>query len=172
MGPSLLALVALLTRAPLALDAPRPDAPLVRVGEEALDPVFAQPPALATALATRDHATAVNELKKLGGAAVPGRALGDYSFLLAWSQVRAGKATDATGLLDAVAHAETTPAPYRSLVTAELLSAAGQPVKAAQALEGVPADARLWPRARLEAAEALFDAGSTAESRATYAALA
>ena len=58
MGPALLALLALLVRAPLALQPPTPDAPLTRLGPEAFDPVFAQPEALSDALAARDHAAA------------------------------------------------------------------------------------------------------------------
>ena len=172
MGPALLALLALLVRAPLALQPPTPDAPLTRLGPEAFDPVFAQPEALSDALAARDHAAAAAQLKKMGTAAVPGRALGDYSTLLAWSQVRAGDAANATSLLEAVRRAETTPEPYRLLVEAELEKAAGEPVKAVGTLSRVTPDARVWPRARLELAEALFAAGSTAESREIYASLA
>lgn len=172
MGPALLALMALLVRAPLALQPPTPDAPLTRLGPDALSPVFPMSEPLATALATRDHAAAATQLKALGTADLPGRALGDHSYLLAWSQVRAGDPASAVTLLEAVRRAETTPEPYRLLVEAELLKAAGEPVKAAATLARVAPESRVWSRARLEQAEALFAAGSTAESREIYRSLA
>ncbi len=157
-----------------ALDAPVPGA----TGATALLPDAAWQPVLgldadtALALAERRHDDAITGLQGYGPANLPGAALGDHAFLLAWSLVRADRGAEALPLLDVLRTSVSAPLPYRLLTEGEVLLAAGEPVAAAQLLGRVDRAAVIWPRARLAEAHALFDAGRTADSMAVYEELA
>ncbi|MCK6502594.1 transglycosylase SLT domain-containing protein [Myxococcota bacterium] len=135
-------------------------------------PALDLPEDLAQALANRKHADAVAALQAIRPMDLPGAAVGDHAFLLAWSLVRADRAAEALPLLQVVANSRTAPEPYRLLVEGEVLLAAGQPVQAAATLGRVDRAAVIWPRARVAEARALFDAGRTADSLALYEDLA
>lgn len=174
MRRALLPLLALLgcegvtaSRPAAALDPPdlaRPEA-LVQVAPEALSTTLPLSDALATALATRDHKTAVVELQKLDPKALPGAAVPDRAFLLAWELVRAGQAVEAGPLIAELGRSESAPAAYRVLLTGEVQEALGRHVEAAATLDGVPHDSRLWPRAALEEAESNYAAERTKDAR-------
>ena len=124
--------------------------------------------ALAEALAERDHSAAIAGLAALKTSDLSGRAAAELNFLKAWTFIRADRADEAVPLLQTIDKADRVPATYRSLTRAELLLADDRPVDAARALEDMPEDAALWPRAALITAEALADAGRTADARALY----
>ncbi len=135
--------------------------PVLPLGLDALD-----------ALAARDHAAAFSALQTMDPNRLSGRQFGDFTFLLAWSLIRADRANEAVHLTDVVRKAEHVPQAYRQLTVAELLLAAGEPVEAAAALAEIGPAATLWPRAALVRAEALHQAGRTLESRELYRSLA
>lgn len=167
----LLALLAALSALALSPPVPGQAAPLTPVSPEALRPVLPMSDALATALRDRDHATAIAELQKLDAGKLSAEQKADRDFLMAWSLVRAGRASEAAPLLDALRIGAHAPADYRQLTTGEILLADGRAREASLALEQVPATSRLYARARIAAAEAHQKAGATAESRAHYEAL-
>lgn len=158
----------------LALEAPDParPEPTALIGPDALAPAFPRSDALSQALATRAHAAAVTELQKLGTKELPGRALGDHAFVLAWSLVRADRAAEATPLLENLRRSETAPEPYRLLVEGEILEAQGKHPEAAATFARVPKEARIWARAALEQAESLQKAERTSDARAIWTELA
>ena len=123
------------------------------------------------ALAKRAHSTASAQLVAMPRTGLSGAQVADLAFLTAYSLVRAGKASQATSYLDALKKSPTAPAAYKALTAAEILAATGDDVGAAKALEGFDPNHALYPRAMLVRADALRDAGRTADARAVYAAL-
>jgi soluble lytic murein transglycosylase len=164
----------LLTGLALALEpAPNPDKPAsVELALTYLSPPFPMDKALKEALSGRKHSEAATLLAAVDKSKIPGHAVGDHGFLMAWSLLRAGKASEAVKYTAMVEKAEHAPPTYKALTLAELYSADGRHVEAAKALETFPADAQLWPRAMLARASALRYAGNTAASRALYEQLA
>lgn len=129
-------------------------------------------PELSLALGTRKHADAVKALQAMPKAEIPGAAVADHGFLLAWSLVHAKRAAEALPLQELVRASRNAPEPYKQLVLGEALLASGQPVEAAQLLAQVDPAAAIAVRAQLSRARALFEAGRTAESKALYEAMA
>lgn len=140
--------------------------------ESAWAPVLPMSEALAQALAQRHHSDAVTALQAMGTKELAGTALADRAFLLAWSLVRADHGAEAAPLIEALQASPTAPEPYRQLLLGEVLLASGKPAEAADALARVDTQAVIWPRARLAQADALFQAGRTADSLSAYQALA
>ncbi len=128
-------------------------------------------PELSLALGTRKHADAVKALQATPKAEIPGAAAADHGFLLAWSLVHADRAAEALPLQELVRASRNAPEPYKLLVLGEALLATGQPVEAAQLLAQVDPSSAIASRARLSQARALFEAGRTADSKASYEAL-
>ncbi|MBN1336184.1 MAG: transglycosylase SLT domain-containing protein [Deltaproteobacteria bacterium] len=161
------------TGAPSATDTaprrtPAPPGPLVPVPAALLEPALTLPPELATALATRAWSTAAPLLVALR--AEPPAA--DLAFLRAWVGIRTGNAAASVPLLDLVRQAPTPPPAYVALTVGEVLAANDEPVAASEVLCAVSEEeGAIWPRARIGCAEALRDAGRTADSRAVYEAL-
>ncbi|MCB9777731.1 MAG: transglycosylase SLT domain-containing protein [Alphaproteobacteria bacterium] len=146
--------------------------PVTVLPEATWAPVLPLDDALVQALAQRKHGDAVELLSRMGTSELPGRAVGDHAFLQAWSLIRADRAEKAVPLLDVVRESRTAPAPYLHLTLGEILVADGRFVDAVAELEQVDDSAVIWPRARLALADALFQAGRTADSLAVYEALA
>ncbi len=156
-------------RSPTAVTAP---ADLVSVPEALLAPALDLPPALATALATRSWSEAAPLLAAVDAKALAEPRAADLAFLRAWTAIRTGKAASAVPWLGLVRKAPTPPPAYVALIVGEVLAADGEPVAAAEALCAIgETDGAIWPRARIGCAEALRNAGRTADSRAVYEAL-
>ena len=147
------------------------EGPLVELSAQALAPTLPLPEATLAALRGRSHSKAVAGLKGTSTQDLRGDQVGDHAFLLAWSLLRAGQASEAVPLLELVASAEHVPQAYLQLTRAEILVADDRPTEAAVALDGFPESSRLWSRAMLVRASALHDVGATSDARAIYEAL-
>jgi len=123
---------------------------------------------LRDALATRDHSEAVALLSAIPMSQLKGHAVDDHGFLLAWSLIRAGRAEEAIRLAQLVEKADHVPQAYQLLTLAEIALADDRPVDAATLLEDIDEGETLWPRCALVRAEALKEAGRTADARALY----
>jgi soluble lytic murein transglycosylase len=160
----------LLLASALALEPPAhaDDGPTV-----ALDPAWTQTslplsPQVLADLADRKHTAASGVMADMDTSALSGAQQADHAFVLAWSLIRANKAKQAVDLLPLLSKSTTAPADYLALTRAELLAADGEHVQAAAALADFPTDSVLWPRAMLVRADALRDAGNTADARQVY----
>lgn len=128
--------------------------------------------ALAKALRSRQHSTAVTRLSAIDTTDLRGEQVPVHAFLVAWSQVHAGKAAAAEGLLPVLEDCpEGVPVDYHQLTVGEILVAAGRASEGVTALDQVSTDSVLWPRAQLVRAKALRELGRTKEARETYEAL-
>jgi soluble lytic murein transglycosylase len=147
------------------------EGPLVELSAQQLAPTLPLTEATVSALRGRSHRQAATGLKSISAQDLRGDQVGDHAFLLAWSLLRAGQATDAVPLLELVGSAEHVPRAYLQLTRAEILVADERLAEAAAALEGFPQDSRLWPRAMLVRASALHEVGATADARGIYESL-
>ncbi len=96
----------------------------------------------------------------------------DHAFLLAWLRVHQGQADKAADLLEALTGTGSAPAPYLDMVAGEILLGMDEAGKALAHLEAViPGSAAVWPRARIQLAEAYYALERTADSRAVYEAM-
>lgn len=129
-------------------------------------------PELSLAVGTRRHGEALKGLQAIPKAELPGMAVADHGFLVAWALVHSDRAAEALPLQELVRASPNAPEPYKQLVLGEAMLAAGQPVEAAQLLAQVDPASAIASRAQLSQARALFDAGRTAESKALYETLA
>lgn len=147
------------------------DGPMIDLPDSEL--ALALPLSAAThkALAKRAYNTASGHLLAMSQDGLSGPQVADLAFLTAYSLVRAGKATQATPYLNALQKSATAPAAYKALTAAEILAATGDDSAAAQALQDFDPNHALYPRAMLVRADALKDAGRTADARAVYEAL-
>lgn len=107
------------------------------------------------ALRTRRWAEAEKALAATALDDLPGDQKGDWAFLLAWARVHGDHPESALPLLPLLPSARTAPQAYRDLVEGEVRLAAGEALEALAALERVPEEAVLWPRAAVKRAEAL-----------------
>ena len=165
----MLALLALLAPAQ-ALEAPRhaDEGPLTELSAADLAPSLPLDEATLKALRSRSHGKAASGLKAISTSDLRGDQVGDHAFLLAWSLLRAGRASEAVALIELVGSAEHVPQAYVQLTVAEILVADDRPTEAAAALQDFPQDSRMWARAQLVRAQALHEAGATADARAIY----
>ncbi len=145
-----------------------PPPPTVRVGPDFLAPLLPFSPALATALASRDHEAAAKGLAAMKDDQLKGVQVPDREFLRAWTALRAGKGAEAAHLVDVVRVSESAPPDYRDLTVAELLIAADKHVDAIPLLQGIPDTSRLWPRAQILLAEAHQKTGATKMAEAVW----
>jgi soluble lytic murein transglycosylase-like protein len=148
-----------------------PVGPFTTLAPTAFKSALPYSPELATALASRDWATALPLLQKVDRATLPGNLTGDHAFVLAWTLDRLDRAKEAVTLLEPVRAAVNAPAAYVQLMVGELLLADGKPVEAITALEKLPEDGPIQVRAALALAEAYRKAERTSESRAVYLSL-
>ncbi|MDP2310730.1 MAG: transglycosylase SLT domain-containing protein [Pseudomonadota bacterium] len=149
-----------------------PVGPFTTLAPTAFKSALPYGPELATALASRDWATALPLLQKIDRGTLPGNLTGDHAFVLAWTLDRLDRAKEAVTLLEPVRAAVNAPSAYVQLMVGELLLADGKPVDAITALEKLPEDGPIQVRAALALAEAYRKAERTAESRAVYLSLA
>ena len=162
--------------AQIARPAPRapepPSDPLVVVEDAAAQPGLPLTDALRDELGDGDWAAALPLLAAMDEDALEAEALSDRAFLRGWALVHQGDAEDGEDLLEAMAAGGAAPAPYRDMVMGEILLAAERPVEAVEALERVgPDSAAIWPRARVQLAEAYYELERTADSRDAYTVL-
>lgn len=183
-GLVLAAILTMLARPAAALDPPVPgrSAPTVSVGGSELGLALPLPDSVALAVASRDHATALEGLQAVDPKSLHGNQVGDLAFLVAWEALRAappprtGRPLDprlraAVQQIDVVRQAAHVPAPYLQLTVGELLLADGKAVEAARTLAEVRDDTPVSVRARLKQAEALTRAGATRDATKIYRAL-
>ena len=127
---------------------------------------------LHTALATRDHSTAIRELNSSDLKALSGRQRSDHHFLLAWSHLRTGNKDKAIGLVEHVRANQSVPTDYRALTIGEIHLADGNPIEAAAAFAEIGEDSMLTARAQLQLAAAHQKAGATKAALDIYEKLA
>lgn len=151
---------------------PGPTGPFTTLAPTAFKAALPYPPALATALAERQWATALPLLQTIDRTTLPGALAGDHAFVLAWTLDRLDRAREAVTLLEPVRSAVNAPAAYVQLLVGELLIADGKPVEAIAALEKLPDDGPIQVRAALALAEAYRLAERTSDARAVYTTLA
>ena len=149
-----------------------PPVPTATLGPDYLEPLLPLSDALAAALAQRDHQTAEKLLAKLDDSKLHGVQVPDRDFLRAWVALRRGKGDQVAHLLEVIQKAEGPPPDYRDLTRAELLMANDRHVEALPLLDGIPESSRLWPRARILAAQSHQKVGATVEAAAAWEALA
>lgn len=147
------------------------DGPMTALTEEDLGLAVPLSEDLHKLLAKRSYKSAAPKLVAMSRDGLSGAQTADLAFLTAYALVRAGRASEAAPYLDALQKSPTAPASYRALTAAEILAAMGDDVGAAQALEDFDPEHALYPRAMLVRADALKDAGRTADARAVYEAL-
>lgn len=147
--------------------------PYATLAPTALDPEFALPSTVVEALGDRDHATAVSGLAAFDTKGLTANTANDFAFLLAWEQVRAGKAADAAVNLEAIAAAPTPPPEYVALVAGEVLLANGKAADAIPWFEKASATpSPIAVRAQIALADAYRGAGREADTRKVFEALA
>lgn len=95
----------------------------------------------------------------------------DLAFLRAWCLVRAGRPAEAAPLLPLFVSGSSAPAPYLAVTRAEVMRAAGDLLGALNAVETVPDDALIHPRASVVASELLRELSRTEEAAAKLEAL-
>lgn len=164
----------LVTATALALDATSVDdpGPTATVSPGLLSPPVPLSDELRDALAGRDHEEAARLLDAIPTSQLKGHAVDDHAFLTAWTHIRAGDPQAAVHLLRVVEKADHVPDAYLRLTLAELLLADDRAVEAAELLEDVDPALTIWPRCALIRAEALAEAGRTADAAALYEQLA
>ncbi len=148
-----------------------PAGPTTQLAPTALRVALPYDDALLAALGKRDWAAAVPLLQKVDRTKLPGAVAADHLFVLAWALERAGRESEAVGLVEPVRAAVNAPADYASLVVGEILLAQGRPVDAIPVLSAVASDSPILVRAKLALAQAYEAAGRTADARAVYEAL-
>lgn len=142
-----------------------------------IGPAFAMPGLplsddLRTQLNERAYAPAAELVKAMDSSTLDPSTRADRAFLLAWLQVHEGQAELAADLLEALTGAGAAPRPYLDMVVGEILLALDEAAAAVEHLEAVTdGSAAIWPRARVQLAEAYFALERTADSRAAYQAL-
>lgn len=128
--------------------------------------------ALATALRSRDHATAAPLLQAFDHRKLRGEQVRSHAFVTAWTLIRAGKVAEAVRYAEEIEGAEGVPPDYRLLVLAELRLEQGRPDEAVAVLSGLSGKTQASVRGELLRANAHMKLGSTKEALAHWQALA
>jgi soluble lytic murein transglycosylase-like protein len=148
-------------------------ADLTALAPGAFDSSLPLPQAAVDALGAREHAAAATALLAVDRKRLSGPVGDDFSFVLAWELVHAGRGSEALGLLEAAERAPTAPPDYLALLRGEVLLASGKAVEAAAVLEPIGAsESPIRTRALLSLANAWVKAGRDADARKVYQALA
>ena len=155
---------------------PAPPAPpqdkLVSIGPAFALPTLPLSDALRAKLNDRAYAAATPLVRAMDVSELEPASQADHAFLLAWLHVHQGHAEDAVALLGAPLADSSAPAPYVDMVAGEILLADDRLTEAVAHLEAVgEGSAAIWPRARVQLAEAYYELERTADSRAAYASL-
>ena len=150
------------------VEAGNPSSPMVLMPPGAPGPAFPMSEELKTAIAERDHETAADLLKAITLKDIPGPAVGDHAFVLAWSLIRAKRSQEAIPLLARIKTADVVPKDYLALTIAEIHLAAGEPIKAAQSLAAMSDGSLLHGRAALVRAKSFEKAGRTRDAQTIY----
>ncbi|TNE87731.1 MAG: outer membrane protein assembly factor BamD [Deltaproteobacteria bacterium] len=137
----------------------------VAIGPELREPALDLPDAVREDLAGRQWDAAATGLLKLGEERL---AHGDTAFVAAWALVHADRADEAAPLLDALDKASLAPDAYVQAIRGEILREEERNVDALAALEAVPADVAVAPRAEVLRAEVLKELSRTKEAYAVY----
>lgn len=149
-----------------------PEDKLVLIGPAFTLPSLPLSDDLRTLLNERDYDAAASRVATMDRDALDPSVRPDHAFLLAWLRVHEGQTDDAVPLLEQLSDEGAAPPAYRSMVMGELLLADDRAAEAVSALEAVIQDsAAIWPRARVQLAEAYYALERTADSRAVYEAL-
>jgi soluble lytic murein transglycosylase len=154
------------------VEAQDPSSKMVLMPPGAPGPAFPMSEELKTAIADREHATAADLLRAIPLKDIPGPAVGDHAFVLAWSLIRAKRNQEAIPLLARIQTAKLVPKDYLGLTIAEIHLAAGEPIKAAQSLASLSEDSLLHSRAALVRAKSFQKAGRTRDAQEIYESLA
>jgi soluble lytic murein transglycosylase len=151
---------------------PRPADRLVALPDQVTDFALPFSDKILAALADRKFDLAETLVTGMDTSQATPRQKADRNFLLAWLRLKLGRKSTALLLLDSFVDT-TAPEPYVSLVTAQLLEAAGRNDEAIARYRSIDLnDAVVGIKAQLALGSALTDAGHRDEARVLYSTLA
>ncbi len=146
---------------PAAMDGEAPALTLVGPSYRRVSPVVTDD--VADALVKRDWKGVLKALDA-SDAHLDVNARREAAFLKAWAHIRIDQADEAAKLLPQIEGVLTVPQPYVDLVRGEAQLAVGEDIDALAALDRVPEDSAIYPRAAVQLAETLKELNRTKEA--------